>query len=285
MAGDELDELYGVAPEEFTALRNRLAAAARKRGDSASANAIAAARKPTTAAWVVNMLTHSNDDVTPALTELGERLRTAHAAMDGAAIRALSGEQRRLVDEFARSAFDAAGMSNPSASVREDVMGTLSAAIADPDVAARLGRLVKAERWSGFGDFGATTAVSTVSRSDRTASAPAHSATTQEAPAEGKAEEQAKAQAEVQAEVQAAAAAVAAAERAKDKADSELSDRLTDRAVARLRVDEMRQRLEEAERNLAAAEEACREATQVGRAAVVAVREAKERLRQAKRVR
>ena len=34
MADDELDELYGVKPEEFTALRTELAAAAKKRGDS-----------------------------------------------------------------------------------------------------------------------------------------------------------------------------------------------------------------------------------------------------------
>jgi hypothetical protein len=44
---------------------------------------------------------------------------------------------------------------NPSAALREDVIGTLQAAIADPDVAAELGRLSKAEQWSGFGGFDA----------------------------------------------------------------------------------------------------------------------------------
>ena len=73
-----------VKPEEFTALRTKLAAAAKKRGDTAAAKRISAARKPTTAAWVVNLLAHSNEDVKQSLTDLGERLRAAHAAMDGA---------------------------------------------------------------------------------------------------------------------------------------------------------------------------------------------------------
>jgi hypothetical protein len=37
MADDELDELYWVTPEKFTATRSRLAAAARERGDADSA--------------------------------------------------------------------------------------------------------------------------------------------------------------------------------------------------------------------------------------------------------
>ena len=53
---DELDELYEVKQDEFTALRTKLAAAAKQRGDTDTAKQISAARKPTTAAWVVNRL-------------------------------------------------------------------------------------------------------------------------------------------------------------------------------------------------------------------------------------
>ena len=56
MADDDLDELYDAKPEEFTALRTKLAAEAKKRGDADTAKQISAARKPTTAAWVVNLL-------------------------------------------------------------------------------------------------------------------------------------------------------------------------------------------------------------------------------------
>ena len=173
MADDELDELYCVKPEEFTALRTKLVAAAKKRGDaSAAKKRVSAARRPTTAAWVVNQLAHRDEDVKQSLTDLGERLGAAHAAMDGDTIRQLSSEQRSLVDELARAAFEGADLTNPSAALREDVTGTLQAAVADPDVTARLGRLTKAERWSGFGDFGDTTTVSAAARSSKAKAEP-----------------------------------------------------------------------------------------------------------------
>ena len=84
--------------------------------------------------------------------------------MDGDRIRALSAEQRRLVDDVARAAFEEAELADPSAALRDDVTGTLQAAIADPDVASRLGRLTKAEQWSGFGEFGDTAMVFTTTR-------------------------------------------------------------------------------------------------------------------------
>jgi chromosome segregation ATPase len=279
VAGDELDELYGVRPEEFTARRSELAAAAKKRGDAAAAKRISAARKPTTAAWVVNQLVHANEDVKRSLTDLGERLRAAHAAMDGAAIRELSSEQRSLVDELARAAFEGVDVTNPSATLREDVTGTLQAAVADPDVAGRLGHLAKAEQWSGFGDFGSATAVFTTARRDKSGSDTKQ--TSQEPPREQRRDDE-RASAR---RVEEARTALAVAERAKDDAANELSDRQTDLAVARLRRDEMRQRLEEAERNLDAADKAYSEAKQAGRDAAELVKKAKARLNQSERTR
>lgn len=282
MAGHALDELYGAPPEEFTALRGKLTAAAKKRGDAEAAKAIAAARKPTTAAWVVNRLAHTNEDAIRSLADLGDRLRAAHAAMDGAAIRELSAEQRSLVDELVRAAFDGAGMTNPSGTLREDVTGTLQAAIADPEVADRIGRLAKAERWSGFGDFGATTAVSSTARSSRSAPKPKAEPARKrdESQSGGREEDDRSARA-----VEEAKAALAEAERTKDEAENELSDRQTDLAVARLRRDEMRQRLDEAEHNLNAADEAYSEAKKASRDAADLVKEAKARLKDAQRAR
>jgi hypothetical protein len=281
MAVDELDELYTVKPEEFTALRTDLAAAAKKRGDAAAAKRISAARRPTTAAWVVNRLVGSNDDVKRSLTNLGERLRAAHAAMDGAAIRELSAEQRSLVEELARAAFEGADMANPSATVREDVISTLQAAVADPDVAERLGRLAKAEQWSGFGDFGATTAVLTSARGhDR--SKPARPS---QRPSDERQRDKGRRPSEDAKETAERKAALAAAERAKDDADKALSDRQSDLAVARLRRDEMRQRLSDAEGALAAAEGAYADAKQASRDAAETVRDAKARLTRSRRAR
>jgi hypothetical protein len=269
MADDDLDELYEAKPEDFTALRTELATAAKKRGDADAAKQIAAARKPTAAAWVVNLLVHTNEDVKPSLSDLGERLRTAHSAMDGDAIRQLSSEQRSLVDELARAAFEGAEVTNPTAALREDVTGTLQAAVADPDVAARLGRLAKAERWSGFGDFGDTSAVSTSARSAKTKAAPKQ-------PPRKPAREEKRREGR---DLQQAKAVLAAAERAKDDADAEMSERQSDLAVARLRHDEMRQRLTEAERGLSAADKAYDEAKRASREAAELVKEAKAKLK------
>lgn len=164
MTDDELDELYWVKPEDFTEVRARLAAAAKERRDAAGAKEISASRRPTTAAWVVNRLVLSRSKARQRLTELGERLRQAHAAMDGEQIRELSAQQRKLIGELSGAAFDAAEMTNPSSTLREDVTGTLQAAIADPEVAARLGRLAKAEQWSGFGDFGVAAPVAAAAK-------------------------------------------------------------------------------------------------------------------------
>src|SRR5262249_48473989 len=125
--------------------------------------------KPTTAAWVVNRIALRDQDTRTRLAALGERLRDAHTAMDGNRIRELSAEQRRLVDDVARAAFEEAELAAPSGVLRDDVTGTLQAAVAAPDVASRLGRLTKAERWSGFGEFGDTAMVFTTTRKATTA--------------------------------------------------------------------------------------------------------------------
>jgi hypothetical protein len=272
MADDELDELYGVKPEEFTALRTRLAAAAKRRGDAAAAKRISASRKPTTAAWIVNLLTRSSA-AKQRLTDLGERLRAAHAAMDGDRIRELSTEQRTLVDELTRAAFRAAELTDPPGAVRDDVTGTLQAAIADPDLRARLGRLAKAERWSGFGEFGDTAMVFTVARGDKAKAEPK--------PAGKKPETDDSRDDDIEAarqQLKTVRAMVAAAERAKAEADAELHERQAERAAARLRHDDARERMREAETKLTAAEDAYDKAKRASHDAAELVKEAKARL-------
>lgn len=249
MPADDLDELYAVKPEGFTALRGKLAAAAKKRGDAAAAKQISAARKPTTAAWIVNRLALQHKDVKQRLSDLGDQLRAAHAAMDGERIRSLSTQQHQLINELTAAAFAAAEI-NPSAALREDVTDTLQAGIADPEVTAALGRLVKPEHWSGFGGLGEAASVST---KDRSGTARRLLDELQEA--------------------------VAAAEQAKADADDALSQRQHELQSARLRHDEARRRLRDAERDLNAAERAYDRAKRASRDAAESVRDAKARLR------
>jgi hypothetical protein len=264
---DELDELYEVKPEEFTALRTKLAAAAKQRADTDTAKQISAARKPTAAAWVANRVALRDQDIRTRLAGLGERLRDAHAAMDGDRIRELSAEQRRLVEDVARAAFEQAGLADPSAALRDDVTGTLQAAIADPDVASRLGRLTRAERWSGFGEFSDTAMVFTPSR--KTVSA-------RKKPADKRAKPDQKHHA---ARREREKAALAAAQRSKADADAALTELQSDLATARLRRDDARRRLQGAEDALTAAEDAYHKGKQASRDEAALVKAAKAALR------
>ncbi len=269
---DELDQLYEIKPEEFTALRAELAAAAKQRGDTDTAKQISVARKPTAAAWVVNRVALRDQDIRTRLAGLGERLRDAHAAMDGDRIRELSAQQRRLVEDLARAAFEEAELAAPSAALRDDVTGTLQAAIADPDVASRLGRLIRAERWSGFGEFSDTAMVFTPSR--KTVSAREKPAG--KAPRDDKRDQKHDA---ARRDREKARAALAAAERTKADADAALTELQSDLATVRLRRDDARKKLQGADDALSAAEGAYDKAKQASRAAAAAVKDAKAALR------
>ncbi|HEY5355560.1 MAG TPA: hypothetical protein VIK57_24210 [Streptosporangiaceae bacterium] len=131
-------ELYGSDPEGFTERRASLAAAARAAGDRPAAKEIARLRKPTRSAWMVNQLVRADPGVTARLTGLGDELRAAAAALDGAKIRELSQARRRLIDSLIRQALQQAGEQAPSAALREDLTATFGAALADPRVAREL---------------------------------------------------------------------------------------------------------------------------------------------------
>ncbi len=80
-------ELYEADPDGFTARRAELAAGARDAGEPAAAKQIAALRKPTRSAWVVNRLVRSDPEVRTRLGALAADLREAG---DGARIKELT---------------------------------------------------------------------------------------------------------------------------------------------------------------------------------------------------
>jgi hypothetical protein len=138
--------LYTADPDEFTGRRTELAASAREAGEPAVAKQITALRKPTRSAWVVNRLVRSDPGVRSRIDALAADLREAG---DGGRLRELTAARARLVDELTRAALR--GLPAPPAALREEVTATFDAAIADPEVAARLGTLVRAARYAGFG--------------------------------------------------------------------------------------------------------------------------------------
>lgn len=148
---DLIREVYSVPPEEFIDKRSEVAARVRKNGDSSTAAAIEKLRKPTVGAWIVNALVLDDPSIADSLTELGDRMRAAQDALDAGQLRELSSERRKLVDRLTADAFNRAGRKDPPAALRDEVNGTFDAAIADGDVAGRLGRLQRTEQSYGFG--------------------------------------------------------------------------------------------------------------------------------------
>jgi hypothetical protein len=159
LLGEAAAELYSSDPDEFVERRGALVARAREAGQAAAAKQIAALRKPTRSAWVVNRLVRADPGVATELAELGEELRAAQDSLDGAAIRQLSQQRRELIESLARRAFTVVGVSAPPAAIRDEVTATLGAALADPQFAGTLaaGAVVRAVQAEGFGQVGMPT--------------------------------------------------------------------------------------------------------------------------------
>jgi len=153
---DAVAALYSADPDQFVERRGDLAAAARGAGQAPVARQIAALRKPTRSAWVVNQLARAEPGFTSELTSLGEELRAAQESLDGAAIRELSQRRHRLIETLTRRAFEVVGQPQPPAALRDEVTATLGAALADPEVAGQVasGTLARPARSEGFGPGG-----------------------------------------------------------------------------------------------------------------------------------
>jgi hypothetical protein len=95
------EELYGLSPAEFTGARNDYAKQLRDQGDRELSDKVKTLKKPSAAAWVVNLLVrHHHDEMTQVL-DLGEALRQAQADLDGQAMRELARQRRTLISAMA----------------------------------------------------------------------------------------------------------------------------------------------------------------------------------------
>ncbi|MFI5496470.1 hypothetical protein [Actinoplanes sp. NPDC051859] len=151
-------QLYEAHPDGFVAGRAAAVAAARGDGDKETAKRLAALRKPTVAAWLVNLLALRRPELISDLVELAEALRHAQRSLQGDELRELSQQRRQAVSALVRAAQQLAVEEDPALRKVKlpmaEVEATLSAALAEPDVAdqVRSGRLVKAATYAGFGE-------------------------------------------------------------------------------------------------------------------------------------
>jgi hypothetical protein len=148
------DRLYAGSPDAFTDARN---AAARETGDKALAARVKKLKKPSVAAWAVNLLVRRESDQIDSVLALAESLRAAAEALDGDELRALTRQRRQLTTALASSArslaHDAgARLTGP---VVEQVEGMLTAAMLDPVAAevVRTGRVLTAFTSTGVSEL------------------------------------------------------------------------------------------------------------------------------------
>jgi hypothetical protein len=153
---DVAAELYALPTDEFIAARDAHSKAARAGGHKELAAEIAALRRPTVTAWIVNLLVRDQPELLDTLLALGADLREAQRDLRGPALRELAGQRNRLVAGLVRAArrvASDAGHANVTTDMAYDIEQTLHAALTDEDLAAELatGRLTKPLTPTGFG--------------------------------------------------------------------------------------------------------------------------------------
>jgi hypothetical protein len=136
------DELYALPREEFTQARNAAAKRAREQDDRELAEQIGALRRPSTAAWVANLVAREQPDEIRALVELGDGLREAQHRLQGDKLRRLSTQRRQLVHGLVQQAQALARAAGHPASeaVTRELANTFTAAVNSSAAAQALAR-------------------------------------------------------------------------------------------------------------------------------------------------
>ena len=157
------DELYGSDPATFVARRTELVKEARSGGDKALAAQIGTLRRPTVAAWYLNLLARSGAHELDDLVDLGVAMREAQAGLDMARVAALAPRRRELEGVVLRrlDMLLAARGITPSPAAWAEVGDTLTAVVADASAAAavRSGCLARSLAYAGFGEVDLSDAV------------------------------------------------------------------------------------------------------------------------------
>ena len=158
---DLADGLYALPLGDFTPARDALVK--EHKADKALAARVKALKKPSLAAWVVNLLVRRDAAQVEQVLAVGIALREAQANLDGDELRALTRQRRQLtaaVTTQARGLAHEEGVKITEA-VADQVEATLTAAMVDEGAAAavRSGLLVGSLSASGMGEVDVATAL------------------------------------------------------------------------------------------------------------------------------
>jgi hypothetical protein len=156
----EVDRLYGLPREEFTAARNELAKRLSGEGEREAASWVRGLEKPTAAAWAANQVVRTQRQPARALLRAGEELARMHEAVAGG--KAQPADLRKIVEqerdaigqlvEAARGLLSAKGTPLSERTI-DQVRETLHTAALDPQTreAVGAGRLTRERQAVGLG--------------------------------------------------------------------------------------------------------------------------------------
>lgn len=154
------DLLYAEPPAAFTAARDALA---KEQDDKAFAKQLKALKKPTAAAWAVNLLVRRETEQIDQMLAVAPALREAAQSMDGAQLRSLTRQRRQLTTTLANAARGLAREYDVklSAATVEQVEAMLNSAMLDPQASevVRSGLVLTAFTATGVGDWDAAAVV------------------------------------------------------------------------------------------------------------------------------
>ena len=160
---EAMQTLYAAGPDEFMATRARLVAAAKAGSAKGVASEIGKLRKPSVAAWAVNLTARVAPDVVEELVDLGAQMRAAQSRLDALALTGMRKERDAAVDAFVAAATDAVNDAGRrlSTAAQQEVRATAIAALADEQASTAVasGQLTRALSYSGFGEVDLSEAV------------------------------------------------------------------------------------------------------------------------------
>jgi hypothetical protein len=280
---DIADELYGLPMNDFTPARD---AKAKELKGTELAGPVKALKKPSLAAWVVNMLVRHETEQVDQVLAVGAALRDAATSLDGKELRELTKQRRQLTNAVtarARGVASSLGV-KVTQSVADQVEDSLTAAMLDPDCAKALrsGLLVAAMAATGVGESTAGAAVALPAALGFSAtSAPAAPSGRPDLKVVPDPDADAKKLAAAEAALEAASSAEEAARATYDEADGAVTELEARTMQLQAEIDELKRRLVELEESAEEVDEELDEAEEARTEARTALRKAEQAREQA----
>ncbi len=149
---EELDRLYALPLNEFTAARDEVAKRLRGEGERELADEVKRLRKPSVAVWLVNRLAREREVDVKRLLNAGEALAKAQAAPTRESFAEARRDEQHALERLAAAARELAGQEGVGAAAADRATQTLRAASLTPEGRdlLRQGRLTEELEPPGF---------------------------------------------------------------------------------------------------------------------------------------